>query len=131
VTESATNRGCFYSNGVWRCLDSFNNNNLKYYSSCTKVSAGWSCIPYDVHNGMVQYGGSSFGYYEMNTSWDFGLSVNLLSKIRTGKNRIDLRVIVGGGGEGQVEFLTRQKCPRNCKDTWDSSQCAIYDARTQ
>jgi len=79
----------------------------------------------------VRYCDNCYGSPELSTSWNRRLNIDLRPWLRTGTNTIFMRTIVGGGGEGAIQITTRQKCPRECRDTWDESQCAALQARTQ
>lgn len=102
------------------------------YSACRSIGDwSWSCST-DAHlDGRVQYGANKFGYAELGTSWDQRPNINLKPYLREGSNTIFMRVIVAGCGEGAIQIMTRQLCPRECHDHWDDSQCAALDARAQ
>jgi hypothetical protein len=79
----------------------------------------------------VQY--SETGSYYTDTGHNFysNVSFDLRPYLTEGGNTITMYVINGGGpGYGRVYIRARQRCPRNCVDTWDD-QCAAYEARTQ
>ncbi|WP_127476707.1 hypothetical protein [Sulfurivermis fontis] len=79
----------------------------------------------------VRYCATCYGSPELGTSWNFALNVDLKPFLREGPNTIFMRTVVAGGGEGAIQITTRQKCPRNCHDTWDDSQCSTLQARSQ
>ena len=53
-----------------------------------------------------------------------GANINLLPYLVVGQNRIDVRTVVGGGGEVALTFKTRMAC----REVWESS-CAGLEAR--
>lgn len=79
----------------------------------------------------VQYCETCFGSPELSTSWNKSPNVDLTPYLVEGPNTIFMRTVVAGGGEGAIQITTRQKCPRDCHDTWDDSQCATLQARSQ
>lgn len=68
---------------------------------------------------------------EGKMSWKIPLSIDLRPHLHNGKNTIFMRTIVGGNGEGAIQITARQKCPRNCYDRWDDSECTEFEARTR
>lgn len=71
---------------------------------------------------IVEYCATCFGSPELNTSWDFGLNIDLKPHLINGDNTIFMRTIVAGAGEGAIVISTRQYCPRMCSTTW-LNQC--------
>ncbi len=53
-----------------------------------------------------------------------GVNINLLPYLVVGQNRIDVRTVVGGGGEVALTFKTRMAC----REVWESS-CSGLEAR--
>lgn len=78
----------------------------------------------------VQYGPNSFGWPELNTSWNIGLNIDLRPYLRNGTNTIFMRVIVAGCGEGVIQLTTRQKCPLQCSVS-TRNDCAALEARSR
>jgi hypothetical protein len=102
-----------------------------HYSACRANSAGWLCSNGLAPDGSIRYCETCFGEPELSTSWDQGLSVNVIPFLKEGSNSIFVRTIVAGDGEGAVQFTTRQKCPRVCTDKWDDSQCEPLAGRSK
>ncbi|WP_141056315.1 hypothetical protein [Tepidiphilus succinatimandens] len=124
----------YNKHGNWACASIGawygENGSFDYYESCTKVSGGWNCIPYDSRTGMVQYCSNCFGYAELKTSWNFNLNIDLRPYLRNGSNTIFTRTIVGGSGENAIQITTRQKCPLQCSISTQNG-CASLEARAQ
>ena len=78
----------------------------------------------------VQYGASSYGSCELDTTWDETLNVDIKPYLHTGLNTIDMRVIVGGTGEGWVKFKVSQNCACQWSDTWTGT-CSSLDQQAQ
>lgn len=79
----------------------------------------------------VRYCATCYGFAELGTSWNRSLNIDLTPYLVEGSNTLFMRTIVAGGGEGAIQITTRQKCPRDCHDTWDNSQCATLQARSR
>jgi hypothetical protein len=54
----------------------------------------------------VQYCATCTGPLELSTSWNIGLSIDLLPHLRNGQNIITMRTIVAGRGEGAIQIDT-------------------------
>lgn len=79
----------------------------------------------------IQYCATCYGNPELNTSWNFGLDVDLRPYLVNGMNTLFMRTVVAGRGEGAIQITTRQQCPRNCRDQWDNSECSTLEARSK
>lgn len=80
---------------------------------------------------VVRYCESCFSHPELSTSWNISLNLDIKPHLKNGSNTLFMRTIVAGKGEGAIQITTRQQCPRNCYDQWDSSQCAPLEARSR
>lgn len=70
-----------------------------------------------VISGMV-YDGRGFKPCERNTVWNQYLGRDLIPLLRVGKNILKMRVIVGGSGQGSMEFILKNKCCREHVEEW-------------
>lgn len=59
------------------------------------------------YRNRVQYGPNSFGSPELSTSWKINQYIDIRPYLRSGQNKIFMRTIVGGGGEGWIKIRTR------------------------
>lgn len=73
----------------------------------------------------VYYTDSSNGPFELRTSWDRWINIDIRPYLRQGTNTIWTRTVVGGRGESAIRFITRQYCPPVCHDSW-SDGCTGY-----
>jgi conjugal transfer mating pair stabilization protein TraN len=78
----------------------------------------------------VQFGPSRYGSCELSTNWNETLNIDVKPYLHTGLNTIDMRVIVGGAGEGWMKFKATQYCDCQWSDTWDST-CSALDRQVQ
>lgn len=70
------------------------------------------------------YNGSKYGRCERGTEWDSEtilprVNVDLKPYLRNGENTIEMKIIVGGQGEGWLKIEARQQCCAN--NEWESS----------
>ncbi len=77
----------------------------------------------------VRYCETCTGPAELNTSWNFGLNIDLKPYLKSGANTIFTRTVVAGGGEGAIQITTRQFCTRLCNISWDN-QCKELEAKS-
>lgn len=116
---------CTSGLGQWSCRDSqWGGGASRAYSRCTGGVFGQPRMCYLLNNGQVQNCANCYRNVELKTSWAFGLNVDLRPYLLEGENKIFMRTIVGGLGEGAIRITTQQQCPMNCTDTWDESECA-------
>ena len=64
--------------------------------------------------------------YELRTSWDKPLNIDIRPYVREGRKTLWMRTLVGGKGESAIRLVTRQYCPPVCTDTWTDG-CAGYN----
>ena len=136
IAESSATRFCHggLRNKTWRCMDAAPpKGNVVTYPSCSVTSHGWNCRGWNQFPGqtMVTYCETCFSQPELSTSWKLPLNIDLKPYLKNGSNTIFMRTIVAGAGEGAIQITTRQVCPRNCYDHWDSSECDGLEARTR
>lgn len=96
---------------------------------CTKDEFGFLQCSSDSWNsvwGYVFYTGGAWSLFELKTSWDISLAINIKPYLREGSNTIWVRTVVGGKGESAIRMVTRQFCPPTCTDSWVDG-CAGYN----
>lgn len=74
----------------------------------------------------VQTCATCFRSAELETNWQFNLSVDLRPYLKEGLNEIFTRTVVAGDGESAIRITTRQKCPADCTVSWNKTACSPY-----
>ena len=110
--------------GSWLAANGYS----KYGSSYRKqvqqcTSSEWGQYCYNVWTywdpvSKVCYTDSACSYWELSTSWNKALNVNLLPYLNEGSNTLWMRTVVAGGGEAAINIEARQW--GNCT-TWQES----------
>ena len=119
--------------GAWLAANGYSKYGSSYRKSVQTCSNEWGwnyCTDtwtyYDQTSGRVCYTDTACGGWELSTSWNINLDINIRPYLREGSNTIWMRTVVAGGGEGAIRMVTRQYCPPDCTDTWTDG-CSGYN----
>ena len=71
----------------------------------------------EVINGLV-FDGHNYNSCERNINWDNNLNIDLKPYLVEGRNKISIRVIVTGRGEGWLQIAAKQHCCSSWREDW-------------
>ena len=74
----------------------------------------------EVINGRV-FDGHNYNSCELNINWDNTMNIDLKPYLVEGRNKISIRVIVTGRGEGWLQIAAKQHCCSSWHEEWVKS----------